>query len=135
MSFVLLNNPLIVPQSAQDKKEAKPALMDKPTYLPNARMTVKGKVKDRKKIIDISDIVGSAEDINKRLQEQIEGPKAMFSEDGPVSRSLICCNYCCDSVDVNENTENGRPRDFASCLHSNRKQVHPSLPWRKVRAS
>lgn len=135
MCIVLLNIPLIIPQNAQDKKEARPVQMDKPAYLPNARMTVKGKVKDRKKIIDISDIVGSAEDINKRLQEQIEGPKAMFSEDGPVGFSLICCDSCSDSADVNENTENGRARDFASCLHSNGKQIRPSFPWREVRAS
>lgn len=91
MFFACLNNPLIIPQSEQDKNEARPVQTDKPAYLPNARMTVKKKVKDKKKVIDISDIVGSAEDINRRLQEQIEGPKAMFSEDGPVGLSLICC--------------------------------------------
>ncbi|KIR59260.1 RNA helicase [Cryptococcus bacillisporus CA1873] len=69
--------------SEQDKNEARPVQTDKPAYLPNARMAVKKKVKDKKKVIDISDIVGSAEDIKRRLQEQIEGPNAMFSEDGP----------------------------------------------------
>ncbi|WVR09583.1 hypothetical protein IAU60_006653 [Kwoniella sp. DSM 27419] len=39
------------------------------------------KGKDRK--INISDVIGSAEDIERRIQEQLERPKAMFSEDGP----------------------------------------------------
>ncbi|KIR71630.1 RNA helicase [Cryptococcus deuterogattii CA1014] len=79
----VVNSCLRSTPSEQDKNEARPVQTDKPSYLPNARMTVKKKVKDWKKVIDISDIVGSAEDINRRLQEQIEGPKAMFSEDGP----------------------------------------------------
>lgn len=131
MFFACLNNPLIIPQSEQDKNEARPVQTDKPAYLPNARMTVKKKVKDKKKVIDISDMVGSAEDINRRLHEQIEGPKAMFSEDGPVSLPLICCEL----ADVIENTENDRARDFATRLHSDWEQVHLSFPRWKVRPS
>ncbi|WWD19805.1 hypothetical protein CI109_104269 [Kwoniella shandongensis] len=59
-------------------------VIDKAGYLPTARMTVKsGKGKDRKQMINISDVIGSAEDIERRLQEQLERPKAMFSEGGP----------------------------------------------------
>ncbi|ODN73401.1 hypothetical protein L202_07927 [Cryptococcus amylolentus CBS 6039] len=65
------------------KQEAVTPVSDKPKYVPNTRMVVKGKFKDKKKVLDISDLVGSAEDISKRLQQQVEGPKAMFSEDGP----------------------------------------------------
>ncbi|WWC72186.1 uncharacterized protein I206_106146 [Kwoniella pini CBS 10737] len=55
-----------------------------PNYLPNNRMTVKaGKGKEKKTQINISDVIGSAEDIERRIQEQLERPKAMFSEDGP----------------------------------------------------
>ncbi|WWC91889.1 uncharacterized protein L201_006838 [Kwoniella dendrophila CBS 6074] len=55
-----------------------------PTYLPSNRMSVKaGKGKERKQQINISDVIGSAEDIERRIQEQLERPKAMFSEDGP----------------------------------------------------
>ncbi|OCF34223.1 RNA helicase [Kwoniella heveanensis BCC8398] len=52
-------------------------------YVPSgSRVTVKGKGKD-KKTINISDVIGSAEDIERRIQEQLERPKAMFSEGGP----------------------------------------------------
>ncbi|WVQ84529.1 hypothetical protein IAT38_006683 [Cryptococcus sp. DSM 104549] len=53
---------------------------EKSAYTP-ARMTLKGKVKDRKHVINLAEI-GSAEDIERRLQEQLEGPKAMFANDG-----------------------------------------------------
>ncbi|WVO18470.1 hypothetical protein L204_106187 [Cryptococcus depauperatus] len=66
------------------KKDEQPSSINRPPkYVPNNRMVVKGKFKDHKKVLDISDIVGSAEDISRRLQEQLEGPKRMFSEGGP----------------------------------------------------
>ncbi|WRT70052.1 uncharacterized protein IL334_007046 [Kwoniella shivajii] len=50
----------------------------------HSRTTIRaGKGKDRKTHINISDVIGSAEDIERRIQEQLERPKAMFSEDGP----------------------------------------------------
>ncbi|KAK8853378.1 hypothetical protein IAR55_004082 [Kwoniella newhampshirensis] len=59
-------------------------VIDKTGYLPTARMTVKsGKGKERRQMVNISDVIGSAEDIERRLQEQLERPKAMFSEGGP----------------------------------------------------
>lgn len=42
------------------------------------------KGRDKKQKIDITGMIGSAEDIERRLQEQLGRPKAMFSEDGPV---------------------------------------------------
>ena len=57
-------------------------------FIQPGQMTVqmqgRGK-RDKKRQVDISDIIGSAEDIERRLQEQLEQPRAMFSEDGPVS--------------------------------------------------
>jgi len=67
------------------QRAKKGAITPKKNYLPSARLTVTAaKGKDRKKIIDISDVIGSNEDIERRLQEQLERPKAFFSEDGPV---------------------------------------------------
>ncbi|WWC64778.1 uncharacterized protein I303_107390 [Kwoniella dejecticola CBS 10117] len=57
-----------------------------PNYLLNSRMSMSvraGKGKDKKTHINISDVIGSAEDIERRIQEQLDRPKAMFSEDGP----------------------------------------------------
>ena len=35
-------------------------------------------------MIDITSMIGSNEDIERRIQEQLERPKAMFSDDGRV---------------------------------------------------
>ena len=57
-------------------------------FIQPGQMTVqmqgRGK-RDKKRQVDISDIIGSAEDIERRLQDQLEQPRAMFSGDGPVS--------------------------------------------------
>ncbi|EIW72173.1 hypothetical protein TREMEDRAFT_70643 [Tremella mesenterica DSM 1558] len=70
-----------VRESLKDKTNGRSG----PTYNPTTRMTLsaqpRGK-KEKKKHVDISDIVGSAADIERRLQEQLEKPKPMFS-DGP----------------------------------------------------
>lgn len=46
------------------------------------------KGKGKKQIIDITDVIGTSTDIERRIQEQLERPKAMFHEDGPVSQFL-----------------------------------------------
>jgi antiviral helicase SLH1 len=48
--------------------------------------TAKGK--EKKQRIDLSEMIGSSDDIARRIQEQLERTKAMFSEDGPVRRSV-----------------------------------------------
>lgn len=40
------------------------------------------KSKPRKGKIDITDVVGTPEEIERRIQEQLHGPKAMFAEEG-----------------------------------------------------
>ncbi|WWD03969.1 hypothetical protein V865_002029 [Kwoniella europaea PYCC6329] len=73
---------VIVDEVGSGGSKSKP--QSSPTYLPTNRMSVRaGKGKERKHQIDISDVIGSAEDIERRIQEQLERPKAMFSEDGP----------------------------------------------------
>lgn len=36
-------------------------------------------------MIDITDVIGTAEDIEQRIQEQLNRPKAMFVEESQVS--------------------------------------------------
>lgn len=59
-------------------------------YLPSSRLTFNAaKGREKKQKIDITDMIGSSEDIERRIQEQLERPKAMFSEDGPVSYKVL----------------------------------------------
>lgn len=41
--------------------------------------------KRRPNKIDITDVIGTPEDIERRIQEQLNRPKAMFVEEGKVS--------------------------------------------------
>lgn len=41
--------------------------------------------KRRPNKIDITDVIGTPEDIERRIQEQLNRPKAMFAEEGRVS--------------------------------------------------
>lgn len=55
-------------------------------YLPSARLVVNAhKGKNKKKAIDITEMIGSNEDIARRIHEQLDRPKAMFVEEGAVS--------------------------------------------------
>lgn len=57
-------------------------------YLPSSRLNVNAtKGKQKKQAIDLSEMIGSAEDIARRIHEQLDKPKALFHEDGPVSFS------------------------------------------------
>jgi antiviral helicase SLH1 len=61
-------------------------------YLPSARLNVnatKGKMK--KQAIDLTEMIGSSEDIARRIHAQLDKPKALFHEDGPVSYSISTC--------------------------------------------
>jgi hypothetical protein len=85
VSFTGLNG---VSDLLQHSKKGSTALKSH-NYLPSARLTVTAaRGKDKKQIIDISDVIGTNEDIERRIQEQLERPKAMFSEDGPVTQLL-----------------------------------------------
>ena len=55
-------------------------------YLPSSRLMVNAhKGKQKKKAIDITEMIGSSEDIARRIEEQLERPKAMFADEGRVS--------------------------------------------------
>lgn len=58
-------------------------------YLPSSRLVVNAhKGKQKKKAIDITEMIGSSEDIARRIEEQLDRPKAMFADEGRVSTSL-----------------------------------------------
>jgi len=45
-------------------------------------------------MINVTDMIGTDEDIERRLQEQLEGPKAMFAAEervGPLVSGVTCC--------------------------------------------
>lgn len=55
-------------------------------YLPSSRLMVNAhRGKQKKKAIDITEMIGSSEDIARRIEEQLERPKAMFADEGRVS--------------------------------------------------
>lgn len=59
-------------------------------YLPSARLNVNAtKGKAKKQPINVLEMIGSSEDITRRLHEQLDGPKTLFSEDGPVCLQLL----------------------------------------------
>lgn len=59
------------------------------SYLPSARLTLTAsKGKDKKQKMNITDLLGTTEDIDRRIQDQLDRPKAMFHEDGPVRRHI-----------------------------------------------
>lgn len=69
----------------QGSKKASGTSTPRGQYLPSARLTVNAaKGKEKKHKIDLADMIGSSDDIARRIQEQLERPKAMFSEGGPV---------------------------------------------------
>lgn len=54
-------------------------------------MTVNAaKGKEKKQMINLADAIGTNADIERRIQEQLERPKAMFSDDDRVGRSAAC---------------------------------------------
>ncbi len=60
------------------------------TYLPSAQLTFtasKGRNTQRggKQVLDLAGAIGTNEDIERRIEEQLNRPKAMFAEDGIVS--------------------------------------------------
>lgn len=69
-------------------------------------------------------MIGSAEDIERRIQEQLERPKAMFSEDGPVSISL--------SLRTPLTKAHNRTRGLTSRVHVRRERVEGLVNGRKV---
>ncbi|KAK4688426.1 hypothetical protein P7C73_g1686, partial [Tremellales sp. Uapishka_1] len=68
----------------QASKKSSTATASKPsTYLPSSRMTVNGKTKGKgKQAFDLQDMIGSAKDIERRIQEQLTREKPMFTEEG-----------------------------------------------------
>jgi hypothetical protein len=74
-------------ETPQGSKKASGTSTPRGQYLPSARLTVNAaKGKEKKHKIDLADMIGSSDDIARRIQEQLERPKAMFSEGGPVRR-------------------------------------------------
>lgn len=71
-------------------------------------------------------MIGSAEDIERRIQEQLERPKAMFSEDGPVRRCLE------GGTADNDGVEDIRRGSLAQCVYFRRKSVESSLAWGSI---
>ncbi|ORY31658.1 Sec63 Brl domain-domain-containing protein [Naematelia encephala] len=70
--------------STPNGSRARKGQSSRANYLPSARITLTAaKGREKKQYLDIADIIGSTEDIERRLQEQLERPKAMFSEGGP----------------------------------------------------
>jgi antiviral helicase SLH1 len=58
-------------------------------YLPSSRISVTAaKGKEKKQMINITDVIGTNADIERRIQEQLERPKAMFSDDDRVGEIL-----------------------------------------------
>lgn len=75
--------------SSADEKQGKSRHVNGNGYLPSARLTLNAaKGRDKKQKIDITGMIGSSEDIERRIQEQLERPKAMFIEEGAVCRVI-----------------------------------------------
>ena len=49
-------------------------------------------------MINITDVIGTNADIERRIQDQLDRPKAMFSEDGPVCQSQALIDHSVYSI-------------------------------------
>jgi antiviral helicase SLH1 len=87
LAYACVRSRSSVTETLQGSKKASGTSTPRGQYLPSARLTVNAaKGKEKKQKIDLADMIGSSDDIARRIQEQLERPKAMFSEGGPVRR-------------------------------------------------